>query len=172
MVPRTLDWTSMDARRTCMPCCWNVDSITCPRNPTPIFSFWSGHWAQGPLFRRPLPQKHGTTAAALDPAVSGALRDFLEHFPAADLRVESEWAGILGFTRDGHPLVGRLPCTLTEGSSVFIGAGFCGHGMPYCFSVGRHLVELIAGAELSDPYLCKHTPDRIVTSSPPTAPDC
>ena len=47
-----------------------------------------------------------------------------------------EWSGVMGWTQDGKPLVGALPASLLHGDlrkaegSVFIGAGFNGHGMP------------------------------------------
>ena len=47
---------------------------------------------------------------------------------------------MLGFTRDGRPLVGPLP---QRGGRVFVGAGFCGHGMPTCFGVGRGLAMML-----------------------------
>ena len=39
--------------------------------------------------------------------------------------------GILGFTKDGKPLVGRV-LELDPLGRIFVGAGFCGHGMPVC----------------------------------------
>jgi hypothetical protein len=42
----------------------------------------------------------------------------------------------MGWTQDGKPLVGAVPASLLHGDlrkaegSVFIGAGFNGHGMP------------------------------------------
>lgn len=105
-----------------------------------------------------------TDPAVLEPAVSAALRSFLgSTFPSAALEVEAEWAGVLGFTVDGKPLVGELPATLHSGSRVLIGAGYCGHGMPYCFAVGRHLVELIRGGDsVTEPYLHELTPSRLI----------
>ena len=45
--------------------------------------------------------------------------------------------GILGFTKDGKPLVGRV-LELDPSGRIFVGAGFCGHGMPVCeFSHGH-----------------------------------
>lgn len=55
--------------------------------------------------------------------------------------VEAEWSGVLGFTTDGKPLVGPLPGR----SNVFVGAGFCGQGMPQCFGVGKGLALMLEG---------------------------
>ena len=45
--------------------------------------------------------------------------------------------GILGFTKDGKPLVGRV-LELDPLGRIFVGAGFCGHGMPVCESSISH----------------------------------
>jgi len=68
--------------------------------------------------------------------------------------VEAEWSGILGFTTDGKPLVGALPGR----PNVLVGAGFCGHGMPQCFGVGKGLALMLEGsaeqqAEQVHPFL-------------------
>ncbi len=51
-----------------------------------------------------------------------------ERFPEiAALKVTHRWSGIMGFTADGMPLVGRLP----EMSNVAFAVGFTGSGMSY-----------------------------------------
>ena len=74
------------------------------------------------------------------------LRRFLhEAFPRlGEVRIEAEWTGVLGFTRDKKPLVGRVR------PNVFAGVGFCGHGMPQCTGVGKALAQMVAGAEDSE----------------------
>ncbi|HEX5166328.1 MAG TPA: FAD-binding oxidoreductase, partial [Thermomicrobiales bacterium] len=43
------------------------------------------------------------------------------------LKITHRWAGILGYTPDAMPLVGRLP----DMPSVYFAAGFNGSGMSY-----------------------------------------
>ncbi len=70
-------------------------------------------------------------AARLKEFLSELLRNFGE-----ELVVEKEWSGVMGWTQDGKPLVGELPPALLQNElkkaagSVFVGAGFNGHGMP------------------------------------------
>lgn len=47
---------------------------------------------------------------SLDAEVSAALRTYLSlHFPdLASIKIEYEWAGIMGFSKDRNPLVGKL----------------------------------------------------------------
>ncbi|KAL1524129.1 hypothetical protein AB1Y20_019038 [Prymnesium parvum] len=84
--------------------------------------------------------------SSLCPSVGKYLRAFLtEHFPAlgftGDAHVEREWTGVLGFTSDGYPICGALPSR----PGVLVGAGFCGHGMPQCFGVGKYLAMMSEG---------------------------
>jgi glycine/D-amino acid oxidase-like deaminating enzyme len=53
--------------------------------------------------------------------------------------VTHRWAGIMGFTESGLPLVGRV-----EGmKGVYSCAGFNGHGMGFAFMSAKRLVELL-----------------------------
>ena len=63
-----------------------------------------------------------------------------------ELVVEAEWTGVLGFTLDGKPLVGAMPSDAYNGR-VFVGVGYCGHGMPTCSGVGKALAQQMASAE-------------------------
>ncbi|KAM7200154.1 FAD dependent oxidoreductase [Rhypophila sp. PSN 637] len=84
-----------------------------------------------------------------------------------------QWTGIMGFTRDGHPLVGPVPASLLpdpdadnsdtlneneaarseqgkgraigEGEGVWICAGYNGHGMPVAALSARAIVEQVLG---------------------------
>ena len=66
-----------------------------------------------------------------------------------ELVVEAEWTGVLGFTLDGDPLAGAMPNPAYNGR-VFVGAGYCGHGMPTCSGVGKALALQMASAEGHD----------------------
>ena len=81
----------------------------------------------------------------IEPAVSRRLRAFLpQHFPAlANVRVEHEWTGIMGFTPDRAPLVGPMPGSPGE----YLATGFHGHGMPMTFYAAKAVAEMIAGRE-------------------------
>jgi glycine/D-amino acid oxidase-like deaminating enzyme len=51
-----------------------------------------------------------------------------ERFPEiARLKVTHRWAGIMGFTSDATPLIGRLP----DLPNVYFAVGFTGSGMSY-----------------------------------------
>jgi gamma-glutamylputrescine oxidase len=77
--------------------------------------------------------------------VQGALEEFLkERFPAFRNRpVRARWAGIMGFTADGYPLLGDVP----EVPGAVYGAGFSGHGLSLGFAAGRYLARRVLGLE-------------------------
>jgi sarcosine oxidase subunit beta len=61
-------------------------------------------------------------------------------FPAVGkLKVVRAWAGIMGFTADGLPMIG--PYDLAEG--VFVSAGFNGGGFSWAAAVGKAMAQLI-----------------------------
>ncbi|KAH8705768.1 FAD dependent oxidoreductase [Talaromyces proteolyticus] len=67
-------------------------------------------------------------------------------------RVKAAWSGIMGFSSDGMPWVGKLPDELSgrhahPGGSEWIAAAFCGEGMVHCWQSGRALGEMILGNE-------------------------
>ncbi|KAK4500112.1 hypothetical protein PRZ48_008298 [Zasmidium cellare] len=65
--------------------------------------------------------------------------------------IKAAWTGVMGFTVDGLPLVGRLPntATLREGNNEFVAAGYNGYGMPNAFLCGKHIADLLLGQESS-----------------------
>ena len=62
------------------------------------------------------------SVGSMVPEVSAALRSFLRKFPdLANVKVESEWVGIMGFSIDRRPLIGQL-----ARKNEYILAGFTG----------------------------------------------
>jgi gamma-glutamylputrescine oxidase len=60
-------------------------------------------------------------------------------------RVSHRWAGIMGFTEDGLPLIGSVP----GWKNLYICGGYSGHGMAFAFHAARSLAEhLTRGAQL------------------------
>lgn len=70
------------------------------------------------------------------------------------------WSGIMGFTSDETPLVGKLPASASgrEGGGEWIAAGFNGYGMPQCWSAGEAVAKMLLGEDVSawlpDVFLC------------------
>ncbi len=68
------------------------------------------------------------------------------------VKITNRWAGIMGFTSDSLPLVGRLPGV----PNCFIAGGYTGHGNAFAIHAARLVSELVQektnpDAELFDP---------------------
>lgn len=68
--------------------------------------------------------------------------------------VKSVWSGIMGFTADRMPLVGRLAESVTERGgetgAEYIAAGFNGYGMPLCWGCGEVVAKMVMGQDVDD----------------------
>jgi glycine/D-amino acid oxidase-like deaminating enzyme len=90
--------------------------------------------------------------------------------------VRKVWSGIMGFTADHLPLVGKLPTSLTrrggsEEGSEWICAGFNGYGMPQCWSAGEAVAKMMLGEDVSDflPDSYLATEERLSRMTPEAA---
>lgn len=86
------------------------------------------------------PLEHDTTDDRITDPVQQVLEAYLrERFPDVDAPVERRWAGIMGFTPDGLPLVGRLPHL----PRVAFAVGFNGHGLAMGAGTAERAVALM-----------------------------
>ena len=74
-----------------------------------------------------------------DVVQEGLVRFASRHFPEVETHNVRRWSGVMGFTPDGLPLVGRLPGL----PPVYFGVGFGGRGLAWAFVVADRLVELM-----------------------------
>lgn len=58
--------------------------------------------------------------------------------------ISHRWSGVMGFSKDGQPLVGSLP----EDNQIFFLGGYTGHGLGLAFHCGKTLVDLIFGRNI------------------------
>jgi len=79
-------------------------------------------------------------------SVQGALETYLrQRFPEVSAPIERRWAGIMGFSVDGLPLVGCLPDKPDVGFAV----GFTGHGLSFGAAAAERAVDhLLNGASI------------------------
>ena len=78
--------------------------------------------------------------------IQNALHQFvLTHLPKyKDARVIHRWSGVMGFARDGEPMVGSLP----DDPQVFFAGGYTAHGIGFAFHTAKRLVDLVYGREV------------------------
>jgi glycine/D-amino acid oxidase-like deaminating enzyme len=88
--------------------------------------------------------------------LAGIGRTLVTLFPSlAGVRVMRCWAGIMGFTADGLPLIGRHP----ELQHLSVAAGFNGNGFSWALAVGDIVAGMLAG-ERVDVDLTPFSPGR------------
>jgi len=84
--------------------------------------------------------EHDTTDDRVTDPVQRVLEAYLrQRFPEVDAPVERRWAGIMGFSADGLPLVGTLPGRPRIGFAV----GFHGHGLALGAATAERAVGLL-----------------------------
>jgi glycine/D-amino acid oxidase-like deaminating enzyme len=84
--------------------------------------------------------ENNTTDDRITAPVQRVLERYLRtRFPEVDAPVEQRWAGIMGFTVDGLPLVGTLPGMPRVGFAV----GFNGHGLALGVGAAERAVDLL-----------------------------
>ncbi len=84
--------------------------------------------------------ENDTTDDRITDPVQRILNNYLrEKFPDVDAPVERRWAGIMGFSADGLPLVGTLPGRPRVGFAV----GFHGHGLALGVGTAERAVDML-----------------------------
>src|SRR5690606_35553246 len=78
--------------------------------------------------------------------IQTALHDFVKkHLPQfEDKKVTHRWGGVMGFSKDGQPLVGSLP----DDNQIFFLGGYTGHGLGLAFHAAKCTVDMIFGREI------------------------
>ncbi|MBC8099375.1 MAG: FAD-binding oxidoreductase, partial [Armatimonadetes bacterium] len=84
--------------------------------------------------------EHDTTDDRATTPIQSTLENYLRtRFPEVQAPVGRRWAGIMGFTADGMPLVGTLP----DKPSVGFAVGFNGHGLALGAGTAERAVNLL-----------------------------
>lgn len=84
--------------------------------------------------------------------LQSVLPEFFGKRASLPWQLVSAWSGIMGFSSDGLPVVGRLPPALTgrTGGGEWIAAAFNGYGMANCLLSGEALGLMMLGEDVSD----------------------
>lgn len=87
----------------------------------------------------------GTSDHITEP-IQKALHDFVvTHLPQfKEARVTHRWSGVMGFSKDGEPMVGALP----DDPQVFFAGGYTAHGIGLAFHTTKRLVDVMFGREI------------------------
>ncbi|KAF2469366.1 FAD dependent oxidoreductase-like protein [Lindgomyces ingoldianus] len=63
-----------------------------------------------------------------------------------ELEAVAQWTGIMGYSRDNHPWVGKVP----DKEGLWLCAGYTGHGMPNGTLCGKAVVDMVLGEEAGE----------------------
>ncbi|KNG46446.1 fad dependent oxidoreductase [Stemphylium lycopersici] len=58
-----------------------------------------------------------------------------------ELKAAGQWTGIMGYSRDDHPWVGKVP----DKEGLWLCGGYTGHGMPNGTLCGKAVVDMVLG---------------------------
>jgi glycine/D-amino acid oxidase-like deaminating enzyme len=146
--------------------CLELDATDLPLLPIGAFSSYGAEYWRGALFGG---MRHleggaelGHRAEVTEPVQRGIEEFCRAHFPnLRDRRVKRRWAGIMGYTGDGLPLVG------VSAEGLYVAGGYTGHGFGWALLAARWLARLAAEGVDEIPALCRI--DRKIRPSPSLA---
>lgn len=80
--------------------------------------------------------------------IQNALYEFVvSHLPQfKNAKVTHRWSGVMGFARDGEPMVGALP----DDNQVFFAGGYTAHGIGLSFHTTKCLIDAVFGRSVPD----------------------
>lgn len=81
----------------------------------------------------------------INPIIHEKLELFLhQHFPLLrSTFIDYRWSGVMGFSKDGYPMVGSIP----SDPQIYFNVGFTAHGLGFTFQMGKVLAELLIEAK-------------------------
>lgn len=99
----------------------------------------------------------GVLASLFEPGVGNGSHSPNEEDGPGGPKLQHSWSGIMGFSSDGLPWIGKLPASISGRQPIdgkqartygeWIAAGFCGSGMVYCWLSGKALASMITNKE-------------------------
>lgn len=65
-----------------------------------------------------------------------------------ELEAAAQWTGIMGYSRDNHPWVGKVP----EKNGLWLCGGYTGHGMPNGTLCGKAVADMVMAEEAGEKH--------------------
>jgi glycine/D-amino acid oxidase-like deaminating enzyme len=84
------------------------------------------------------PSERDAAIPAIASRLSGKLKAL---WPRADIDIDYKWSGMFDTTRDGLPLIGKLPGR----KNMFAAYGYGGNGITFSYLAAKLIATLIAG---------------------------
>lgn len=90
------------------------------------------------------------TEVGISDHTTEVIQNSLHHFvktylpKLSNAAVTHRWSGVMGFSKDGEPMVGSIP----DDPAIFFAGGYTGHGIGLAFNTSKTLVDMIFGREI------------------------
>jgi gamma-glutamylputrescine oxidase len=80
--------------------------------------------------------------------IQNSLHNFVQTYlpELQNAKVTHRWGGVMGFSKDGEPMVGSIP----DNPAIFFAGGYTGHGIGLAFNTAKTLVDLIFGKSIPE----------------------
>ena len=98
-----------------------------------------------------------TDDSTIDPACKKNLTTvlpmlFSDQWISGEQQVHGVWSGVMAYTGDELPFVGKLPSSLSgrPGQGEWVAVGWNSYGMANCLSTGEAVAKMILGEDVSD----------------------
>lgn len=112
-------------------------------------------------YRNRAPAAERTADLAVSDEIQRALEAHLGLVGASGLEVTHRWAGTMGFSPDGLPLVGAVP----DMPGVYVCGGYTGHGLGFALECARRLAGHLRGGAAPPSWLDPGRFGRVETVS-------
>ncbi len=98
----------------------------------------------------------------ITPEVQDRIESFMRELVTDRYEVVARWAGTMGFSADGLPLVGAVDVDGVEPGRVWFCGGFTGHGMSMAFTTARAAVGEMLGGKATPFPIGREMPEACV----------
>ncbi|MGV6815456.1 MAG: NAD(P)/FAD-dependent oxidoreductase [Phycisphaerales bacterium] len=88
-----------------------------------------------------------TVADGITDEVQSHLESFVKELLTDEYEVTARWSGIMGFSPDGMPIIGRVHIHTLDNQNIWYCGGLTGHGMSMGYITARHAISVMLDGE-------------------------
>ncbi len=92
-------------------------------------------------------ENEATSADGISDEVQSHLESFVRELLTIDYDITARWSGIMGFSPDGMPIIGKVPIHTLNNTDIWFCGGLTGHGMSMGFQTARHAIRVMLDNE-------------------------
>ncbi len=92
-------------------------------------------------------ENEATAADGISDEVQSHLESFVRDLLTIDYEITARWSGIMGFSPDGMPIIGKVPIHTLNNTNIWYCGGLTGHGMSMGYQTARHAIRVMLDDE-------------------------